>query len=130
MKRKEKSTPKITSAERPGEKKLKYVKIAGTLRLKNPRRIIKRGQKFEAYPSEIADIFMAPDCLVCLEPEKLAKIKAGGEFKPPKPKLKYKIKMVKKGEWNVIHAKTKKKQNEEKLKKSEAIALCKSVNEQ
>ena len=105
---------------------LRYKKIGGgPLRLCNPKRIIKPGQVFTAYPSDIPKAFA--DLVQCLDDEEVQKLVI--EEKPFHVKEElYTIGELTPGGWHVLNGKTKKPLQDKPMSKEDAIILRDSLN--
>jgi len=110
-----------------GPVKLKWKKIGGgSLRGIPNYPIIKPGQTFEAYLSDISPMFLKS--LQCLDADLLAS-QIGIMNKPAPKENTWKVQQLKAGSWNVINRHTDKPINIKPLATSEeAETLCKALN--
>jgi len=105
---------------------LRYKKIGGSsMRLCNPKRIIKPGQVFTAYPSDIPTAFA--DLVQCLDDDAVQKLVI--EEKPFHVKEElYTIGELTPGGWHVLNGKTKKPLQDKPMSKEDATVLMNSLN--
>ena len=110
-----------------GPIKLKWKKIGGgSLRGIPNYPIIKPGQTFEAYLSDISPMFLKS--LQCLDADLLAS-QIGIMNKPAPKENTWKIQQLKAGSWNVVNRYTDKPINIKPLATGEeAETLCKALN--
>jgi hypothetical protein len=119
--------PQMEEVKPGGPVKLKWKKIGGgSLRGIPDYPIIKPGQTFEAYLSDISPMFLKS--LQCLDADLLAE-QIGLRNTPVPKETTWKVQQVKTGAWNVINRHTDKPINVNPLPtKEDAEDLCKALN--
>ena len=120
--------PEMEEEAKPGGPiKLKWKKIGGgSLRGIPGYPIIKPGQTFESYLSDISPMFLKS--LQCLDADLLAE-QIGLRNIPAPKETTWKVQQVKTGAWNVINRYTDKPINVNPLStKEDAEDLCKALN--